>query len=282
MSLALNGIASFTATDCELVDFCFYRPEWEAMNMLVPHIRSLVVASCFAVTLAMNASAMAGGAPPFESAARDYRSAVQAFERQVHRLRYLDRFDVMLVERLENAACDFYGTSFRPSDVSRVSYYWNEIEVLQPRVASAIFGRDCYPVNFELAECWERVMCTYSELALRLHPPVAVDRNGRVQGRVNTVPAHAHDIHDRQNIYDSQIVSPYVERRDVNDFRATIAVPPIGSQAFPIGHGSRGDQANGFRGPEFDSHGQQSVRRVEGRDLGAIILSSLLQRALAR
>ncbi len=244
--------------------------------MLIPLTRSLVVASCFAVTLLMNGSATAGGIPPFESTARDYRSAVQAFERQVHRLRYLDRFDVMLVERLENAACDFYGTSFRPSDVSRVSYYWNEIEVLQPRVASAIFGRDCYPVNFELAECWERVMCAYSELALRLNPPVVVDRNGRVLGRGNTIPTHAHDMHYPQT------ATPYNERGGMNDFRSTIAVPPIGSQAFPIGHGSRGDRVSGFGGPDFDQRGQQSSRRVDGRDLGAIIVSSLLQRALAR
>ena len=244
--------------------------------MLIPLTRSLVVASCFAVTLLMNGSATAGGIPPFESAARDYRSAVQAFERQVHRLRYLDRFDVMLVERLENAACDFYGTSFRPSDVSRVSYYWNEVEVLQPRVASAIFGRDCYPVNLELADCWERVMCTYSELALRLNPPVVVDRNGRVVGRGSTAPTHAHDMHY------PQIDVPYIERRVSNDFQATIAVPPIGSQVFPIGHGSRSDRASGFGGPAFNQRGQQSSRRVDGRDLGAIIVSSLLQRALAR
>ena len=246
--------------------------------MLIQLTRTLIATSCFALTLLASSIATAGGMPPFESAAREYRSAVQAFERHVHRLRYLDRYDVKLVERLENAACDFYGTSFRPSDVARVMYYWNEIELLEPRVASAIFGRECYPVNIELAECWKQVTCAHAELALRLNPPFIVDRNGRTLRPGYGIPSHtqAHDFQAPQGF------SPYNQHPGTGGYRATIAVPRIGSQVFPIEHDLRRERATGHGGYPVENFGPQTSQRVDGSELGSIIIGSLLQRAFSR
>jgi hypothetical protein len=240
--------------------------------MLIPRIVTLAKTSFFAIALLLSSTATAGGLPPFESAARNYRSAVQAFERQVHRLRYIDRYDVMLVERLENAACDFYGTSFRPSDVSRVYYYWHEIEVLQPRVASVIFDRECYPINIELAQCWEQVTCAYNELALCLRPPVIVDRNGR------ELPQDYHPAVPRRDTRYPPHAEPYHDHHAPSDYHGTIAVPPIATQPFPIGD----TRNSSFGGYPSDRYGHQTNRRVDGRDLGAVIISSLLQRAFSR
>ncbi len=124
----------------------------------------------FVVSAAVVSTSVAKAAhdSPLATAACEYRDAVKQFERTVHDVRFIDHYDVRLVNRLEDAACDMHAAARHPERIDRLVYRWDEVKTLHRRVATAIFGRSCYPQHPALIRSWERVSCAYRELATQI------------------------------------------------------------------------------------------------------------------
>ena len=105
---------------------------------------------------------------PLLTAACEYRDAVKHFERTVQQVRFIDHYDVRLVNRLEDAACEMHIAARHPERLDRLEYRWHEVQSLHRRAEAAIFGRSCYPQHPALIRCWERVSCAYRELAAQV------------------------------------------------------------------------------------------------------------------
>lgn len=261
------------------------------MRTLITHALWSVATLCFA---GLATPALANHRHPLTEAAAQYRDHVQHFERYVHKLRYLERFDVRLVERLENAACDFFGATHRIDDPSRLLYHWNEIQSLQPRVTDALFGRACYPVNPELEACWREVLqsyeCVERELRCLSHAPVfggpTVSHPSVSHRAPIGVPHHAHrPQHDWLGEPSPFPVDRFNTRRV-----APIGASPFGQPRFghpQFGHPQFGHPLGqrAIAVPPIGGHnlnpGFGNTRSV-GSELGAAVIGSLLNRFLSR
>lgn len=209
-------------------------------------------------------SAGASHRDPLVCAATDYRDAVREFRREVHRLRYIERYDRRLVDDLERATHRFRSAAHRPDDVRRLLYHWSELQTLHGRVESAIFGRDCYPFDPVLGAHWQRVSMVMNQMVVELrrvsagrhrsfHAPVSPGFHaapGRVPG--HSIPRHGGVGH------------PFPIPRG----------GPVGT--IPgRGHGLSGHPFGSSPGPRRDHR-----RSSGGRDAALAILGGVLSRAL--
>lgn len=100
-----------------------------------------------------------------DAAACRYHDAVKEFECKVNDVGFVDRYDLRLVHRLVDAACDLHTAARYPDAVDQVLCRWDQVRILHRRVAAAIFARSCYPQHPVLTRCWEEVSCAANELA---------------------------------------------------------------------------------------------------------------------
>ncbi len=208
------------------------------------------------MTLSLSSVTMGNHHGPLEAASRAYRDQVQAMERLVHRTRYLDRYDVRLVERLENASCDFHGATFDPSDRSRLMYQWGEVQSLHSRAELALFGSATYPVNTELMACWDQVAMGYAALAVQL----------------GCVTNHSHPYSKlplpRRDPIDGSM------RANLDTYRDSIATPI--NPSHPNAQYPSNSAARDFPNRDFQ---QPPIGR---RDVGVVVVESLLNRLIQR
>ncbi len=113
-------------------------------------------------------AAKAGHDTPLYRAASQYREAVCEFERSVLRAHCFGRYDVRLVDRLEDTTSRLRSAARHPDRMERLLYEWNEIQSLHPRVGEAIFDGARYPYHPQLAERWAQVQCTFDRFAQEL------------------------------------------------------------------------------------------------------------------
>lgn len=113
------------------------------------------------------------------AAADHYRDAVVHFEREVIRARAFDRYDVRLVDDLEDSTSRLRSAARHvrrsPDHDHRFTSALREVTKLQQRVERAIFAADCYHASQNLVGCWAAVNRAYAILineANCLHEPV--------------------------------------------------------------------------------------------------------------
>ena len=115
---------------------------------------------------------------PLYKAADAYRDAVVQFERQVIRSGAYDRYEVRLVDALEDSTSVLRSASRDPLS-RRFESAFDEVGSLQDRVASSLFARGCPRSASYLTRYWQSVNYAYLDLIkelrceLNLHGPVA-------------------------------------------------------------------------------------------------------------
>lgn len=233
----------------------------------LPHLA--VRTAGLAIVLFVAAPASARHRHPAEEAAHQYRDAIRDFEDHVDDLDHVDRYDERLVERLEDAARELEAASRDRDDLSRLRYHWDEAHSLQHRVEFALFVRAPYAVDPPTQQCWERVVASYARLATEMdclqghpgiHSPVPV--RGHVGYPVDPLP------------YSDRV--PYGAAYPVGTDRWEHR-----SDRYPIGTEPR-VRGRAITIPSPHASTPPVTHRVDNREAGALVLSSLLNRLLER
>ncbi len=94
-----------------------------------------------------------------------YLHAVEHFAEEASQVRTVDQFTLRLIGRLVDQAASVRHASRHVSDVQRLVYEFNEIESLQPRIESAVFGTGCPIVQAALGDCWREVQVAFAVLS---------------------------------------------------------------------------------------------------------------------
>lgn len=222
-------------------------------------------------------AARAGHDSPLYEAADHYRDAVKHFEDDVQDADYFNRYDEKLVDQLEDATSHLRSAARDLDHLDRLFYEWDEVQSLQPRVERAIFGRRCYPPHPQLMGCWEDAQIAYGRLAREMHvirgrpfcvaPEVC---NGQCGYHSGFQPGGAYDHHGPARPggygYRWDRSSPgAIDRREEfvrRDGDRTLAVP-------------RDDRRRASHRPGPENH--RARRRMEGRDVGAAVVGSLMR-----
>ncbi|QDT13656.1 hypothetical protein [Planctomycetes bacterium K23_9] len=116
----------------------------------------------------LNSVASASHDSPLYEATDRYRDVVVDFERHVIQARAYDRYDVRLVDDLEDStsrlrsAARHAHRSEKYDD--RFASALREINKLQDRVEHAIFGQACYHSSPEVIRCWQSVVHAYTDV----------------------------------------------------------------------------------------------------------------------
>jgi hypothetical protein len=188
--------------------------------------------------------------------ADDYLHAVEHFAEEASLVRTVDRFTLRLIGRLVDQAASVRHLSRHSGDVQRLVYEFNEIESLQPRIESAVFGTGCPIIQAALGDCWNEVRVAFAGLSTSIQ---------QVQ-----VPVYSSAYGSRPGCGTG--VSPYV------DPRTSYRVPPtgFGQAGYVPRHGTSIDIRVPVQ-PVVPVVPQYQARR--GSDLGSAILGGILSRA---
>jgi hypothetical protein len=105
---------------------------------------------------------------PLYQATDCYRDAVVDFERHVIKSRMFERYDVRLVDDLEDSTSRLRSASRHVHRSQEYDYRFasamRDINKLQARVEQAIFGQACYHPSPELIRCWQSVVHAYTDV----------------------------------------------------------------------------------------------------------------------
>ena len=124
----------------------------------------LTITAILAATI-ISPEAFAGHDTPLVAAACRYRDAVVDFERHVIRSRSINRYDVRLVDDLEDSTSILRSAARDPFRGDRFNCAWDDTSILHRRVEAALFGRSCSTrLDPTLVRCWEAVTCAMDDL----------------------------------------------------------------------------------------------------------------------
>ena len=132
-------------------------------------MKNLSIIALLLAAVLVPTSVQAGHDSPLTNAARAYRDAVVDFERNVIRARYIDRYDVRLVDDLEDATSELRSASRDPFRGNRFAHAWQDVSDLHRRVEASLFGRGNYRIDPQLARCWATVVCAYTDLIAQVN-----------------------------------------------------------------------------------------------------------------
>jgi len=228
-------------------------------------------AGCLMIVAMGTSSAMAGHYDRLEDAADRYRDAVSDFEDHAEDVRTVDRQTLRWIDRLEDAASDLRSASRRPEHSQRLLARFAEVESLQFQVERAVFGRRCPLIEAHLRPCWEGVLLQFDRLAAEVsrYQSTCYRTDPRFDSRHRSLRPADHYSHRRGG-------NPYGYYQ-----RSQPRTPT--QPGFSRSFGSPFPSASPFSNPSIGSSRtpfDSMPPGPPGRQFGAALIGSLLQRAL--
>ena len=248
-------------------------------------MKKLTALAIVFATVLVPTTVQAGHDTPLLAAACAYRDAVVGFERHVIRSRYISRYDVRLVDDLEDTTSTLRSAARDPFRGDRFSCAWEDVNILHRRVDSALFGRSCSTrIDPALARCWETVTCALRDLAREVD---CLRNPGHRRFDSNPVPSVP------QYRFDPTPAPPIVVPQPHTYVPAPshpAVVPPRTSVHFYRSHGRTIDRPSIYtsRSMHGDRHYDRSISRYQGyaptshHDIRAAMVGALLTRMMSK
>lgn len=190
-------LAPFSKTSIVLVRWVHYRPSvigsTHAGIVMMIKRTLLLFALPFVLSPPQSAQAQRTDQTGLYAAATKYREHVIYFEKLIQKVRGIQRMDEKLVNEFEQATRQLRLAARNPRHSSRLRKEWADIQALQFRVESVIFGK--YTLNRDIVWAWNCVLYSqaivYDEYVFLLDNPrhdARVTRRTRVSNPERFLP----------------------------------------------------------------------------------------------